>query len=151
MWREHHRDLRARKRFGRTWALRECTLAIPAGDVVALVGPNGAGKTTLLNLAAGLLRPTRGRLSVLSGEQPGSAAARSKIGFVAQDAPLYGHLLVRDMLSVARRLNLSWDDDRASARVADSGIPLATRCATCPQDGGRSSPSRSRSPSGPRC
>ena len=112
------------KRFGRTWALRECTLAIPAGHVVALVGPNGAGKTTLLNLAAGLLRPTRGRLSVLSGEQPGSAAARSKIGFVAQDAPLYGHLLVRDMLSVARRLNLSWDDDRASARVADLGIPL---------------------------
>ena len=112
------------KRFGRTWALRDCTLAIPAGHVVALVGPNGAGKTTLLNLAAGLLRPTGGRMTVLSGEQPGSAAARSKIGFVAQDAPLYGHLLVRDMLSVARRLNLSWDDDRASARVADLGIPL---------------------------
>ncbi len=112
------------KRFGRTWALRACTLAIPAGHVVALVGPNGAGKTTLLNLAAGLLRPTRGRLSVLSGEQPGSAAARSKIGFVAQDAPLYGHLLVRDMLSVARRLNLSWDDDHARAKVTELGIPL---------------------------
>jgi len=40
------------KRYGRTWALRECTLAIPAGHVAALVGPNGAGKTTLLNLAA---------------------------------------------------------------------------------------------------
>ena len=42
------------KRYGSTWALRECTLAIPAGHVAALVGPNGAGKTTLLNLAVGL-------------------------------------------------------------------------------------------------
>ena len=46
------------KRYGRTWALRECTLAIPAGHVAALVGPNGAGKTTLLNLAVG--RPGQG-------------------------------------------------------------------------------------------
>jgi ABC-2 type transport system ATP-binding protein len=34
------------KRYRRTWALRGCTLAIPAGHVAALVGPNGAGKTT---------------------------------------------------------------------------------------------------------
>jgi ABC-type multidrug transport system ATPase subunit len=43
------------KRYGRTWALRECTLEIPAGHVSALIGPNGAGKTTLLNLAASYL------------------------------------------------------------------------------------------------
>jgi ABC-2 type transport system ATP-binding protein len=42
------------KCYGRTRALRECTLAIPAGHVAALVGPNGAGKTTLLNLAVSL-------------------------------------------------------------------------------------------------
>jgi len=112
------------KRFGRTWALRDCTMAIPAGHVVALVGPNGAGKTTLLSLAAGLLRPTSGRLSVLGGEQPGSHAARSRIGFVAQDAPLYGHLPVGDMLRVARNLNLTWDDGRALARLADLRIPV---------------------------
>ena len=41
------------KRYGSTWALRECTLAVPAGHVAALVGPNGAGKSTLMNMAAG--------------------------------------------------------------------------------------------------
>ena len=50
----------AGKRYARTWALRDCTLAIPSGRVVALVGPNGAGKSTLLNLAVGLTEPTAG-------------------------------------------------------------------------------------------
>ena len=48
------------KRYGATWALRDCTLAIPAGSVTALVGPNGAGKTTLLHLAIGLVAPSEG-------------------------------------------------------------------------------------------
>jgi ABC-2 type transport system ATP-binding protein len=112
------------KRFGRAWALRDCTLAVPAGHVVALIGPNGAGKTTLLNLAVGLLRPTCGRMSVLSGEQPGSPQTRRRIGFVAQDAPLYGHLSVADMLLVARNMNLSWDHARARSRLVELAIPL---------------------------
>ena len=48
------------KRYGKRWALRECTIDIPAGRVVGLVGPNGAGKTTLLKLASGQLEPTAG-------------------------------------------------------------------------------------------
>jgi len=112
------------RRFRLNWALRDCDLAIPAGHVVALVGPNGAGKTTLLNLAAGLLRPTAGRLTVLGGERPGSAAARARIGFVAQDAPLYGHLPAGDMLRVARNLSVRWDDQRARDRLARTGVPL---------------------------
>ena len=50
------------KRYGRTWALRECTLAVPAGHVAALVGPNGAGKTTLLNVLCGFIRPDDGEV-----------------------------------------------------------------------------------------
>jgi len=128
------------KRYRRTWALRDCNLTVPAGHVVALVGPNGAGKTTLLNLAAGLLRPTRGQVSVLGGERPGSAAARSRIGFVAQDAPLYGHLPAGDMLHLARNLNLTWDQDRTQARLSDLGIPLDRRVRRFPAASGRSSP-----------
>ena len=55
------------KRYGRQWALRDCTLGIPEGKVVGLVGPNGAGKTTLLHLAVGLLAPTCGAITVLGG------------------------------------------------------------------------------------
>jgi ABC-2 type transport system ATP-binding protein len=53
------------KRYGRRWALRDCTLAIPGGRVAGLVGPNGAGKTTLLHLAVGLLAPTSGTIGRL--------------------------------------------------------------------------------------
>ena len=55
------------KRYGRKWALQDCTLAIPDGKVVGLVGPNGAGKTTLLHLAVGLLAPIVGTITVLGG------------------------------------------------------------------------------------
>ena len=111
-------------RYRRGWALRDCDLAIPEGHVTGLVGPNGAGKTTLLNLAAGLLRPAAGEITVLGGERPGSAAARAGLGFVAQDAPLYGHLPAGAMIRLAGNLNVSWDHARAVARAESLGIPL---------------------------
>jgi ABC-2 type transport system ATP-binding protein len=112
------------KRYRRTWALRDCTLGIPAGHVVALVGPNGAGKTTLLNMAVGLAVPTSGVVTVLGGTPAGSPDALDRIAFVAQDAPLYKNLPVADMLHVARNLNRRWDQRRAEVRLAELGIPL---------------------------
>jgi len=111
------------KRYRRAWALRDCTLEIPAGHVVALVGPNGAGKTTLLNLAVGLATPTTGAVTVLGGVPAGSPDALDRIAFVAQDAPLYKNLPVADMVHVARDLNRRWDQARAEKRLADLGIP----------------------------
>ena len=62
------------RRYWRTWALRDCTLAIPSGRVAALAGPNGAGKTTLMHMAVGLIAPTQGRVTVLGGRPAGSPA-----------------------------------------------------------------------------
>jgi ABC-2 type transport system ATP-binding protein len=112
------------KRYRRTWALRDCTLAIPDGHVVALVGPNGAGKTTLLSMAVGLTTPTAGSVTVLGGEPAGSPDALDRIVFVAQDAPLYKNLPAADMLHLARNLNRRWDQQRAETRLAELGIPL---------------------------
>jgi ABC-2 type transport system ATP-binding protein len=112
------------KRYGSSWALRECTLAIPAGHVAALVGPNGAGKTTLLNLAVGLASPSAGGVTVLDGQPAGSPAALDGIAFVAQDTPLYRNLPVADMLHLTRNLNRSFDQRYAQARLGELGIPL---------------------------
>ena len=117
------------KRYGRRWALRDCTLSVPAGCVTGLVGPNGAGKTTLVSLAVGLIRPTAGTVRV-AGEPAGSRAARGLVAFVAQDAPLYQHLSVRDMLHVGRNLNVRWDHDRAVSRLNGLDIPLKARVGT---------------------
>ena len=111
------------KRYGGTWALRDCTLEVPAGHVTALVGPNGAGKTTLLNLAVGLAAPSAGRVTVLGGRPAGSPAALDGIAFVAQDTPLYRNLSVADMIYITRSLNRRFDQAFAAARLAELGIP----------------------------
>jgi len=115
------------KRYGGTWALRECTLAIPAGRVAALVGPNGAGKSTLLNLAVGLSAPSEGVVTVLGGRAAGSPAALDQIAFVAQDTPLYKNLSVADMIYVTRSLNWRFDQPYAQARLDELGIPVKRR------------------------
>jgi ABC-2 type transport system ATP-binding protein len=112
------------KRYGGTWALRECSLAIPAGHVAALVGPNGAGKSTLLSLAVGLAAPSAGGVTVLGGRAPASPAALDGIAFVAQDTPLYRNLSAADMLHLTRNLNRNFDQASAEARLAELGIPL---------------------------
>jgi ABC-2 type transport system ATP-binding protein len=112
------------KQYGSTWALHECTLAIPAGHVAALIGPNGAGKTTLLNLAVGLAEPTAGAVTVLGGKPAGSPAALDGIAFVAQDTPLYKNLSAADMLHLTRNLNRRFDQRYAQDRLAELGIPL---------------------------
>jgi ABC-2 type transport system ATP-binding protein len=112
------------KRYGGTWALRECSLAIPAGHVAALVGPNGAGKTTLLNLAVGLAAPSAGGVTVLGGRPAGSPAALDGIAFVAQDTPLYKNLSAGDMLHLTRNLNRRFDQHYAETRLGELGIPL---------------------------
>src|SRR5580700_6073890 len=112
------------KHYRGTWALRDCTLAIPAGHVAALVGPNGAGKTTLLNLAVGLAEPSAGSVTVLGGHPAGSPAALDGIAFVAQDTPMYKNLSVAEMLHLTRNLNRFFDQGQAKARLADLGIPL---------------------------
>jgi ABC-2 type transport system ATP-binding protein len=109
------------KRYGRTWALRDCSLTLPAGRVAGLVGPNGAGKTTLLHLAVGLLRPDAGSVRVLDGA-PREMLPR--VGFVAQEAPLYRDFHAADLITMGRKLNDRWDSGFATQRLEHLRIPL---------------------------
>jgi ABC-2 type transport system ATP-binding protein len=112
------------KRYGRKWALENCTLSIPAGKVVGLVGPNGAGKTTLLQLIVGLLEPTAGTISVLGGHPGQDRAQLQRVGFVAQDSPTYAHLSVDTHLRMGAYLNSTWDQDLARSRVEKLRVDL---------------------------
>ncbi|MFI2203608.1 ABC transporter ATP-binding protein [Streptomyces sp. NPDC020192] len=109
------------KRFGRRrggWALRECGFRLPTGRVCAVVGPNGAGKSTLLALAAGLLPSTEGHLTVL-GTSP--AEARPRVGFVAQDKPLYPQLTVAETLLMGADLNPGRWEAAVAERIVAGG------------------------------
>jgi ABC-2 type transport system ATP-binding protein len=118
------------KRFGRRWALADCTMSIPSGRVVGLVGPNGAGKTTLLHLAVGLIAPTAGTISVL-GDSPGHGpASLSRFGFLAQDSPVYPRLRVSEHLHMGQFLNPRWDATFAESRVAELGLDPRQRAGT---------------------
>jgi ABC-2 type transport system ATP-binding protein len=110
------------KRYGRRWALAECTLAIPPGHVVGLVGPNGAGKTTLLQLAVGLLVPTSGTIEVLGARPAESSAQLGRVGYVAQEAPTYAGLSVADHLHFGAWLNPGWDNHMAEHRIEQLGL-----------------------------
>ncbi|AVT29576.1 ABC transporter ATP-binding protein [Plantactinospora sp. BC1] len=110
------------KRYGRRPALTDVTLSIPAGRVVGLVGPNGAGKSTLLNLASGMIAPTAGTIEVLGSRPAADTAQLARVGFVAQDTPVYPGLSVGDHLRLGARLNPGWDDRLARQRIGQVGL-----------------------------
>ena len=116
------------KRYRSVKALDNCDLALPLGKVTGLVGPNGAGKTTLIHLAVGLLRPTAGSIAVFGHDSTRDILKiLPRVGFVAQDRPLYGDLTVAETLELGRRLNARWDAAYALARVQRFGLPLSRR------------------------
>ena len=111
------------KRYGSSWALRDCSLRLPAGRVAALVGPNGAGKSTLLHLAVGLLRPDAGAVRVFDQAPYGNTKLLAEIGFVAQDTPLYRDLAAEELVTMGGKLNRRWDAALVRRRLAQLGIP----------------------------
>ena len=92
--------------YGDVTALRDVSLIVPAGGVVALLGPNGAGKSTLLSLASGLLRPRSGRVLVdgvdVSADRP-DARARRGIVHVTEGRAIFPSLTVADNLRLFGR------------------------------------------------
>jgi ABC-2 type transport system ATP-binding protein len=110
------------KRYGRRQALTDCDLSIPQGRVVGLVGPNGAGKSTLLQLACGLIAPTSGTIRVLGARPAADAALLARVGFVAQDTPVYAGLSVAEHLRMGAELNPGWDAALAERRIEQIGL-----------------------------
>jgi len=112
------------KRYARHWALRECSLRVPAGRIAALVGPNGAGKSTLLHLAVGLLRPDAGSIRVFGQDPHGNTGALADIGFVAQETPLYEDFTAEELSRAGSKINRRWDSEVVRQRLTRVGVPM---------------------------
>jgi hypothetical protein len=139
------------KRYGRnTWALRDCNLVVPRGRIAALVGPNGAGKTTLLHLAVGLLAPTAGSIRVL-GQPPGDALLLPRVGFVAQDTPVYCDFTAAEHLTLGRKLNRPSTSPAPATGWSGWRSPWTARPASCPAGSAPRSPWRWPSPRAASC
>jgi ABC-2 type transport system ATP-binding protein len=106
------------KRYGKVWALRECSFQVPANRIIALVGANGAGKSTLMSIISGMLPATSGALLVNG----------SRVAILAQDKPLYRDFTVSDMLRFGRSTNRVWDQPRALSWLERFDVPLDRRC-----------------------
>jgi branched-chain amino acid transport system ATP-binding protein len=95
--------------YGRTIVLRDVSVTVPAGSVVALLGPNGAGKSTLLKIAAGMLRPRAGTVRVAGKDLTSAPAHRVSaegLCLVPEGRAVYGSLTVRenlDLFATAKR------------------------------------------------
>src|SRR3979411_3208519 len=94
---EHSMSIQAvniTKKFGNFTALKNVTLEIPTGELVALLGPSGSGKTTLLRIIAGLEFAESGTI-LFDGEGPTHRTARDRrVGFVFQHYALFRHMTV---------------------------------------------------------
>ncbi|MGH8980741.1 MAG: ABC transporter ATP-binding protein [Acidimicrobiales bacterium] len=111
-------------------ALSESTLSIPSGKIVGLVGPNGAGKTTLLHLAVGLLEPSAGSIEVLGHRPADGPEQLGRVGFVAQNTPLYAGMSVADHLRLGGWVNPTWDQALAEQRITHLGLDPRQKAGT---------------------
>lgn len=97
------------KRYGDRQALRGVSLTAARGELVAIIGPNGAGKTTLLSILAGIQKPDGGSVSRMPAE----------IGWVPQQAAVYGKLTVAENLKLFARLEKVDDPEATVERMLD--------------------------------
>jgi heme exporter protein A len=113
------------KRFGSLIALRNVSLEIRGGEFVALLGANGAGKTTLLRVAAQLMKPTTGNVT-LTGTGSKSEDARRFVGFVGHSTFLYDEMSAEENLNLFAQL-YGIDDARSRVASALTACGLSSR------------------------
>lgn len=91
--------------YGATLAVDDISFSLKAGEIVALIGPNGAGKSTTMKALTTLLRPCGGTIRIAGCDvAQNPAQARRRIGYLPEDNPLYGDMIVADaLMSIARQ------------------------------------------------
>jgi ABC-2 type transport system ATP-binding protein len=110
-----------RKDYGRLTALGGVTFQISAGEIVGFLGPNGAGKTTTMKILTGFISPSGGSATVAGFDVVSqSLDVRRRIGYLPENAPIYGEMRVIDYLDFVGRVRAMPEAERVRAieRVA---------------------------------
>ncbi|GAA3441306.1 ABC transporter ATP-binding protein [Planomonospora venezuelensis] len=115
------------KFYGRRRGLEDLDLEIRPGEVFGYLGPNGAGKTTTIRLLLDVIRPTRGRMSVL-GTDPRDPAVRGRIGYLPGELALEGREKASEYLAFLGRVRGGVSRDRIAVLAdrldADLSVPM---------------------------
>ncbi len=116
------------KSFGTTPVLRDITLSVPAGALVAILGASGSGKTTLLRLIAGFLRPDEGEIrlegELISSPERCLRPEQRGIGYVAQEGTLFPHLTVAQNILFGLKRKDRKDRARVEYLLELVGLPI---------------------------
>ena len=103
------------KRYGGTVALDGLDLALPQGKIIGLLGPNGSGKTTLLKLAAGLLTPSSGSITVCG--QPVGPESKALVSYLPDKSYLNKQQRIREILDFFQDFYGDFDRARAESML----------------------------------
>jgi ABC-2 type transport system ATP-binding protein len=115
------------KRFGRTLALDDLTLAVPAGEVFGFLGPNGAGKSTTIRLLLGLIRPTSGRAWLFGDDAADVEVAHRHVAYVPADVVLWPSLTGAETLELLAHVGPGTDLAYRGELVDRFGLELDKR------------------------
>lgn len=88
------------KQYQSQWAVKSLNFEVKTGEIVGFLGPNGAGKSTTMKMITGFLKPTEGQVTVMGFDpQLEPLLVKQKIGYLAENNPLYMDMYVREFLS----------------------------------------------------
>lgn len=105
-----------KKSYGAVEALRGVSFDIAPGQIVGLLGPNGAGKTTIIKILTGYLQPDAGVVTVDGLDVlTHTREVQAGIGYLAENAPLYGELSVQGYLKMMAEMRQIPEGDRIAA------------------------------------
>ncbi len=113
------------KRFGKTVAVKDLHLSVPAGSIFAFLGPNGAGKTTTIKTLMNIMMPTEGSSEVLGVDSAKLGCDQfGQIGYVSENQEMPEWMSVERFLNYCKAMYPAWDDEFCNDLIKQFNLPM---------------------------